>query len=149
MLRQHEPSEPRAVDTRNQAKELLVLRWLCLSPSANTERQSEFGMNIGNTSHSSSAPRPIPAPSELNRWDLSEILNPSSSAPAQSRDRKMSLDFSAKASQPQHGLYGQPDLDQSFNIPSSENVNLLYHSFFQCSLKTSDRQYGWRRSLKL
>ncbi|KXN91022.1 hypothetical protein AN958_03089 [Leucoagaricus sp. SymC.cos] len=37
----------------------------------------------------------------------------------------MSLDFSAKASQPQHGLYGQPDLDQSFNIPSSENPDTM------------------------
>jgi hypothetical protein len=81
-------------------------------------------MNIDNTNHSSSvAPRPIPAASELNRWNLSEILNPSSSAPTYPRDRKMSLDFSAKTSQPQHGLYGQPDLDQSFNIPNSENVS--------------------------
>ncbi|KAJ3560738.1 hypothetical protein NP233_g10640 [Leucocoprinus birnbaumii] len=37
----------------------------------------------------------------------------------------MSLDFSAKASQPQHGLYGQPDLDPSFNIPNSDNTESM------------------------
>lgn len=99
-------------------------------------------MSIDNTNHSS-APRPIPASSEFNRWDLSEILNPSSSAPSKPRDRKMSLDFSAKASQPQHGLYGQPDLDQSFNIPSSENVSASSYLPPPGLTRSSDRQYGY------
>ncbi|KAJ7496089.1 jkappa-recombination signal binding protein [Mycena galericulata] len=48
------------------------------------------------------------------RWDLADILNPSS-APARidpARERKMSLDFPHS----QHGMYAQSDLDQAFNL---------------------------------
>lgn len=84
-----------------------------MSGSGTTERRSEFGMNVdgnspsGHGGHGSHtvAPRPIPsAPSDLNRWDLAELLNPSSNPPS-ARDRKMSLDL-----QPQH-LYPPSDLD--------------------------------------
>ncbi|KDR75186.1 hypothetical protein GALMADRAFT_226846 [Galerina marginata CBS 339.88] len=84
-----------------------------------------------------------PAQPELNRWDLSEILNP--------RDKKMSLDFPAANNQPQHSLYPQSDLDQSFNMHNSDNVNasspthphinghLQHHSFDQSeSMDTAD-----------
>lgn len=88
-------------------------------------------MNIDNTNHSSSVvPRPIPAPSEPDRWNISDPLSPSSSTPNYSRDHKMSLDFAAKASQSHHGLYGQPDLDQPFNIPNSENVSVYLSPHF-------------------
>lgn len=125
--------------------------WLRLSSPANTEHRSDFGMNVDNNNHSSSvAPRPIPAPSELNRWDLGEILNPSSSAPNFPRDRKMSLDFTAKAAQPQHGLYAQSDLDQPFSIPNSENVSASSRSLFPSVLiDFPDRHHGYRRPLKL
>ncbi|KAJ7772562.1 jkappa-recombination signal binding protein [Mycena maculata] len=43
-----------------------------------------------------------------SRWDLADILNPSSAAP----ERKMSLDFPHS----QHGMYAQSDLDTAFNV---------------------------------
>jgi len=79
-------------------------------------------MSIDNTFSSTTAPRPVPAPSDLHRWDLLEILNPPLSPSPHARSRKMSLDFSTKAPQ---SLYGQSDLDQSFNVPSSENASIL------------------------
>lgn len=79
--------------------------WL---PSASSERRSEYD----NPGHS--APRPIPPPSDLNRWDLSEILNPSA------RERKLNMDFSSSSHH--HPLYPHNDLDQSFILPS-ENVS--------------------------
>ncbi|KAJ7217855.1 jkappa-recombination signal binding protein [Mycena pura] len=51
---------------------------------------------------------PSRSSSDLNRWDLADILNPSNPP----RDRKMSLDF------PQHGMYAQNDNDQAFNAHS-------------------------------
>lgn len=123
--------------------------WLRLSFPANTEHRSDFGMNIDNTNHSPSvAPRPIPASSELNRWDLSELLNPSSSAPYP-RDRKMSLDFNAKASQPQHGLYAQTDLDQPFSIPNSENVSFYLPFLPPVLTGTPGRTHGNHRPFQL
>lgn len=74
-------------------------------------------MNIDN--NSSVAPRPIPPPSELNRWDLADILNPTSGGAHFNRDRKMSLDF--PPSQQQHSLYSPPDIDQSFSMHNNEN----------------------------
>lgn len=98
--------------------------WLPISPTASAERRSEFGMNVDNPGHTSSvAPRPIPPSSELNRWDLAEILNPQNGGNqfASSRDRKLSMDFGSGSAQGQHSLYGQPELDPSFNLHSSEN----------------------------
>ena len=80
-------------------------------------------MSIDNTFSSTTAPRPVPASSDLHRWDLLEILNPPLSPPTRSRGRKMSLDFSTKAPQ---SLYGQSDIDQSFNVPNSENASILF-----------------------
>lgn len=91
--------------------------------TASPERRSEF-MSLDSPTHSSSvAPRPIPQSSDLNRWDLAEILNPPAAVPFATRDRKMSIDFAAGPNQPQHGLYGQPDLDSSFNLHGSDNVS--------------------------
>ncbi|KNZ72896.1 Suppressor of hairless like protein [Termitomyces sp. J132] len=70
-------------------------------------------MNVDNASSShashgghgaSSAPR-VGGNSDLNRWDLADLLNP----PAR---RKMSLDFASSGS----ALYHSPDLDQPFAI---------------------------------
>lgn len=41
----------------------------------------------------------------------------------------MSLDFAPKVPQSHHGLYGQSDLDQSFNLPNSESVGAFPLSF--------------------
>jgi recombining binding protein (suppressor of hairless) len=91
-------------------------------PSASSERRSEYAMNVDNPAHSSSvASRPVPPPSEINRWDLAEILNPNSAG--STRDRKMSTDFSSSSStQPQPGLYGQ-ELDQGFNLHNPDTVS--------------------------
>ncbi|KAG6880210.1 hypothetical protein C0992_003874 [Termitomyces sp. T32_za158] len=69
-------------------------------------------MNVDNASSSGhshgghgSAPRGIGGNSDLNRWDLADLLNPPTTR------RKMSLDFS-----PGSALYHPPDLDQPFPI---------------------------------
>ncbi|KDQ57800.1 hypothetical protein JAAARDRAFT_130697 [Jaapia argillacea MUCL 33604] len=73
--------------------------------------------------HPSAAPRPLPPPSELTRWDLAEILNPSS------RDKRMSMDFSAPASnQAPHGIYGQAELDQAFSSLQNVDTSSAQHS---------------------
>lgn len=61
--------------------------------------------------------------SDLARWDLSDVLRPSS-GPHFARDRKMSLDFNPSAqNQSSPVLYGQPELDQAFNsLQRSDNV---------------------------
>ncbi|KAF8894023.1 hypothetical protein BD779DRAFT_1435397 [Infundibulicybe gibba] len=91
-------------------------------------------MNVDDSQSSQSssvAPRPIPPPSELGRWDLAEILNPpaTSNHYSPSRDRKMSLDYPPPSTQSQHGIYAQPDLDQSFNIHGQENSSTPSHNF--------------------
>lgn len=104
-----------------------------LPPSVSAERRSDFGMSVDNASitnshtsshahnHSSVAPRPIPPPSDLNRWDLAGLLNPPA---GYSRDRKMSLDFSTSpAQQPQHALYSQPEVDQPYHLHPADNTN--------------------------
>ncbi|KAJ7497495.1 hypothetical protein FB451DRAFT_1121077 [Mycena latifolia] len=52
---------------------------------------------------------------DLSRWDLADILNPSSVPPRidPARDRKMSLDFPHSQ---QHGMYAQNDIDPAFNV---------------------------------
>ncbi|KAF9010542.1 hypothetical protein BDQ17DRAFT_1387775 [Cyathus striatus] len=97
-------------------------------------------MNVDNShshshSHSSSvAPRPIPPPSDLNRWDLADILNPSSASSHFSRhDRKMSLDFSSN-SQSQHSLYPHSDIDQSFAIHSDSLASSPSHPHLPSAL---------------
>jgi hypothetical protein len=64
--------------------------------------------------------------SELNRWNLSEINIGPSAPPSYPSSRKMSLEFAPKSQH--HNMYGQPDLDQPFNIPSSENVGKVVYS---------------------
>lgn len=85
---------------------------LTLPSSASSERRSEFGMNI-DTQH----PRAS--------WEIAEILsptNPGASHYSANRDRKMSMDFpSSASSQPHNGLYGQPDLEQSFGLHTPDS----------------------------
>ncbi|KAF7361663.1 J-kappa-recombination signal binding protein [Mycena venus] len=57
---------------------------------------------------------------DLSRWDLADILNPSSAPPRidPARERKMSLDFPHH-----HGMYAQSDLDSGFNAHPDGNGN--------------------------
>ncbi|KAF5380568.1 hypothetical protein D9615_004559 [Tricholomella constricta] len=110
--------------------------------SVSAERRSEFGMNVDNASGShgshgghgtSVAPRPIPPSSDLNRWDLADLLNPPAGQTSFSRDRKMSLDFSPSPAQPHHNLYSPPELDQSYHLhpadaPNSPTAHQQLHS---------------------
>ncbi|CAK5281614.1 unnamed protein product, partial [Mycena citricolor] len=67
------------------------------------------------------------ASNDLNRWDLADILNPSSANPRidTTRDRKMSLDF--PHSQHGNGMYEQVDTDQGFN--TSPDGSHHHHGF--------------------
>jgi hypothetical protein len=63
---------------------------------------------------------------DITRWDLADILNPSSAAPRDpARDRKMSLDFPHH-----HGMYAQSDLDPGFNAhPDGNQAHHAPHPF--------------------
>ncbi|KAE9411288.1 LAG1-DNAbind-domain-containing protein [Gymnopus androsaceus JB14] len=71
--------------------------------------------------HPASAPRPIPPPSDISRWDLAEILNPSSAA---FRERKVSMDFPSGS---QQHSYSQSDIDHPF--PSLHNPDPDHASY--------------------
>ncbi|KAF9062429.1 hypothetical protein BDP27DRAFT_1271619 [Rhodocollybia butyracea] len=69
------------------------MAWLS---SRNAERSELYD----NPASSAVAPRPIPPPSDISRWDLAEILNPASAF----RERKLalSMDFSSSSAGPPH-----------------------------------------------
>lgn len=84
--------------------------------------QPDNASHTGRHGHPSVAPRPIPPPSDLSRWDLADLLNP-----PDPRDRKMSLDFSPS---PQHNLYPQSDIDQPYHLhPGDSPTHTQPHPF--------------------
>ncbi|KAJ7702995.1 hypothetical protein B0H17DRAFT_1041117 [Mycena rosella] len=65
---------------------------------------------------------------DLSRWDLADILNPSSAPPRidPARERKMSLDFPPHS---QHGMYAQNDVDPGFNLHPDGPTHHQSHRF--------------------
>ncbi|KAJ4001569.1 hypothetical protein F5050DRAFT_1331330 [Lentinula boryana] len=100
-----------------------------LTSAIHGERTSRSDLYENSTSSSSVAPRPIPPPSDISRWDLAEILNPTSAF----RDRKVSMDFTSGPAGPQHNVYGQSEIDHPFSTlhtsdPDHSNYDLFSHS---------------------
>jgi recombining binding protein suppressor of hairless len=88
-------------------------------PSAlHGERRSELYDNSASTT--SVAPKPIPPPSDISRWDLAEILNPTSA-------RKISMDYTSSSGPQQHSVYGQ-DIDHPF-LHNSDPDHSTYDIF--------------------
>ncbi|KAJ3883639.1 hypothetical protein F5051DRAFT_391252 [Lentinula edodes] len=99
-----------------------------LSSAIHGERTSRSDL-YENSSSSSVAPRPIPPPSDISRWDLAEILNPTSAF----RERKLSMDFTSGSAGPQHSVYGQSEIDHPFSAlhtsdPDHSSYDLFSHS---------------------
>ncbi|KAF8070604.1 hypothetical protein FPV67DRAFT_1561369 [Lyophyllum atratum] len=95
----------------------------------NVDNASPGHASHGSHGNPSVAPRPIPPSSDLNRWDLADLLNPPAGQHSYSRDRKMSLDFSPS---PQHNIYAQSDMDQYHmhpaDAPNSPTTHQPLHS---------------------
>ncbi|KAK0212828.1 hypothetical protein DFS33DRAFT_1392352 [Desarmillaria ectypa] len=90
--------------------------------SENAERRSEF---------LSLAPRPLPPPSDISRWDLADILNPPSGASRFPLNRRRNLKLSMDFVSPNHHqpIFSPQELDSSFSPNNIEPEHSSYELF--------------------